>query len=82
VTKVLPTPSSECRATVPPWDSAIWRTMARPRPARRWPVDGTVAGGLAFAAAEEAVEDSVGVFGGDAWTGGASSCASTASPFA
>ena len=24
---------------MPPWDSAIWRTMARPRPARRWPVE-------------------------------------------
>jgi uncharacterized protein (DUF433 family) len=30
--KVLPRPSSEVTATLPPWDSATWRTIARPRP--------------------------------------------------
>ena len=52
-TKVLPTPISECRETVPPWDSAIWRDGRRMLP---------------LAGAEEAVEDPIGVVRGDAWT--------------
>ena len=57
-TKRAPPSSGDSTRTLPPCDSATWRTMARPRPGARAPARG--------GAAVEAIEDERDVLGGHA----------------